>query len=56
MAKNITEVIDELRQEVVHWKEELARLRSEGSALAAEQMEKVIADAERVINRWDVPN
>jgi len=55
MAKSVSEVIDDLRQDVARWKSEVVRLRAQGCSLSAEQMEKAIASAERMLSRWNDP-
>jgi hypothetical protein len=56
MAKSIDETIEELRQSVVRWKEQMVRLRSEGDVVMVARVEKVMADVESFIARWDNPN
>jgi ribosomal protein L29 len=56
MSKSISEVMDDLRQDVVQWKVELIRLRAQNVALRIEKVEKFIADAEVIISRWESPN
>jgi hypothetical protein len=56
MAKSVSEVMDDLRQDVVRWKAELIRLRAQGAALHIAKVEKFIADAEAILRRWESPN
>jgi hypothetical protein len=56
MAKSINEVMDDLRLDVVRWKAELIRLRTQGVTPHMEKVEKFIADAEAILSRWESPN
>jgi len=56
MTKSISEVMDDLRQDVVRSKAELIRLRAQGVTPDIEKVEKFIADAEAILSRWVSPN
>jgi ribosomal protein L29 len=56
MAKSISEVMDDLRQDVARWKAELICLRAQSVTPQIEKVEKFIADAEVVLSRWESPN
>jgi hypothetical protein len=56
MAKSVSEVMDDLRQEVFRWKAELIRLRAQGVTPHIEKVEKFIVDAEAILSRWETPN
>lgn len=56
VVRDVKEVMDDLRRNVARWKTELARLQGEGLHSTAEGLSKVIADAEKVLSRWDHPN
>jgi len=56
MAKSISEVMDDLRQDVARWKAELTHLRAQGVTPHIEKVEKFIADAEAILSRWESPN
>lgn len=54
MAKTISASMDELRKDLAYWKSELEHLRTMSSDLAAiERIERWVAEAERVLSRWD---
>jgi hypothetical protein len=56
MTKSVSEVMDDLRQDVVRSKSELIRLRAQGVTPHIEKVEKFIADAEAILHRWESPN
>ena len=56
MAKSISEVMDDLRQDVARWKAEPTHLRAQGVTPHIEKVEKFIADAEAILSRWESPN
>ena len=56
MAKDIAGMMEQLRQDIARWKEELTRVDGDSHAAAIARMEQLIADGEKVLARWDVPS
>lgn len=54
-AKNVEDVIEGLRQDVARWKDEMADLKANGQADLVEKVSGWIAEAEKVLARWDEP-
>lgn len=53
MAKSITEMMDDLREDLARWRLELSRVRAEGHITSIRQLEKLISDAEFILARWE---
>jgi len=53
MTKSVGQALEELRQEVTHWKREIEHLRAEGRLSNISSIERRIADAEEILVRWD---
>ena len=45
--------MEELRRELAQMKQQAERLRAEGNLAGVEFLERWIADAEKVLARWD---
>ncbi|HUO01930.1 MAG TPA: hypothetical protein VMU31_04060 [Rhizomicrobium sp.] len=48
-------VIDGLRLDVERWKSEMADLKASGQAELVERVKSWIAEAEKVLAKWDEP-
>ncbi|HUO02426.1 MAG TPA: hypothetical protein VMU31_06590 [Rhizomicrobium sp.] len=53
MAKSVSQSMEELRQELAQMKQQLERMRLQGDLSNIDFLERWIADAEKVLARWD---
>lgn len=56
MAKDIAGMMEQLRQDIARWKEELARMDGDLHAATITRVGQLIADGEKVLARWDTGN
>lgn len=54
-GRNANDVINGLRLDLARWKAELEDLRESGQADLADKVSGWIAEAEKVIAKWDAP-
>jgi hypothetical protein len=54
MANDIAGMMEQLRQDIARWKDELARLDGDSHAAVIARVEQLIADGEKVLARWDI--
>lgn len=53
VAKTIEEAMAELRRDVARWNGEMAELKAQGQLDIVERVKEWIAEAERILARWD---
>lgn len=53
MAKDVGQMMDELRLDTARWRVELVQLRLAGYTETVKEVEKLIADAEMILARWE---
>lgn len=53
MAKSVEQSLDDLRHDLVNMKQRLERLKIEGDRANIDFLERWIADAEKILSRWE---
>ena len=53
MAKTMREAMGELRRDVARWKDEIGQLKTEGDQDVIDRLQRWIAEADHILDRWD---